>query len=617
MKKLHTWFMTVLVVITALILAVVFTGCADTPDTPDTPDGGDGTAPVTQSKGLDFEKIEDTETYAVVGLGNCKDAKVVVPATYKNKPVVTINSTAFAQNCGSVTEIYVPDSVKTIESGAFSGCTALQKLTIPVLKNRLNAYFNNGVPTTLKTVILTTMTEVPAYAFSGCASLEEVEFPTNATNIGWACLEGCKNIKKLTTPFVGTASVYYFDSMYQRAREAKNDFICNNTVIINNSGSYTAHLYNYWGVYVYYNGGYHFATSTFGGDFEDLIPVEITSLTITNGYITDYACWQANVKNVVISGASPNEAKGVGKLAFSSCDLLSSIMLSSEMTEIGENAFLECDALSSVTLPNGITEVSKRAFYGCDSLTTVTLPSSMQGIGDEAFSNCTSLTSIGISSSVTSIGNQAFSNCTSLISIEIPSSVTSIGDRVFYDCGNLTNVSIPSSITEFGSGVFEGCDKLSYRVHENGKYLGNSDNPCVILMGVENTSVSSFAISNHTKIIYNYAFENCSSLVSIEIPNGVSVICYGAFRYCSSLKNVTIPASVKEISMHAFYGCDSLSNAIFEKHSGWKVVSTETTRSITLSESDLSNAQTMALYLRIYRNGNYGGYRDYDWYCES
>ena len=119
MKKLHTWVMTVLVVITALILAVVFTGCADTPDTPDTPDGGDGTAPVTQSKGLDFEKIEDTETYAVVGLGNCKDAKVVVPATYKNKPVVTINSTAFAQNCGSVTEIYVPDSVKTIESGTY------------------------------------------------------------------------------------------------------------------------------------------------------------------------------------------------------------------------------------------------------------------------------------------------------------------------------------------------------------------------------------------------------------------------------------------------------------------------------------------------------------------
>ncbi len=573
MKKLHVWLMTVLVVVVALVMAVALTGCGST----ETPDGGEtggsgnggSGAPATQSKGLDFEKIEDTETYAVVGLGNCKDSKVVIPATYKNKPVTTIMATAFVEKCESITEIYVPDSVKTIESGAFGGCTALQKLTIPVLKNRLNAYFSNGVPTTLKTVILTTMTEVPKYAFSGCTSLEEVEFPTNATEIGWACLEGCKNIKKLTTPFVGTTNVYYFDSTYQRTREAKNNFVCNN-ISIKGGNRYDAHLYNYWGVYVYLNGSYYFGTSVYAGNFEELIPTEIISLTITNGYITDRACWQSNVKNVVINGVSPNEAKGVGRFAFSGCDLLSSVTLSSEFMEIGRNAFYACTSLTSVTLPNGLTELRDEVFRNCSSLITVTMPSSMR-----------------------SIGAQTFSGCASLTSIQIPSGVTCIGTAAFLACGNLNDVSIPSSITELGEALFSGCDKLSYNIYENGRYLGNSENPYVMLMDVENTSVSSFVIHNDTKHIYNSSFAGCNSL-----------------------KNITIPASVKRIGKGAFEGCDSLASAIFERCSGWKIVKTETNWSASLSESEFTDTKKMAMYLRSYRNGSYGGYRDYDWYCE-
>lgn len=571
MKKLHVFGVAVLAALMVLLLAVTLSGCGKK-ETPDSPGGGGGGAPAVQSEGLDFEKIEDTDTYAVVGIGSCKDAKVAIPSTYKNKPVVAVNATAFAKNCENVTEIYVPDSVKTIQSGAFSGCTALQKLTIPVLNGQLGQYFsgdNAGVPSTLKTVILTTMTSVPKYAFKNCTSLEEVEFPASATDLGWACLEGCMGIKKLTTPFVGTTSVYYFDGMYQRALEAKNR-VCCNSALIAGGGGYDAHLYNFWGVNFHLSGSYYyFNTSVRNGEAEELIPRESISLTVTNGYITDRSCHRSNVKSVTVSGTSPNEAKGIGRYAFSGCDQLCSVTLSNEIAEIGNHAFYECNSLTSVTLPNGLTELPYAVFWGCSSLASVTLPSSIKGIGE-----------------------RAFYDCSSLASIQIPSGVTSIGEYAFWACENLTSVSLPPSVTELGYASFYGCDKLSYNLYENGKYLGDSTNPYVVLMDVENTSVTSFAIHNNAGHIY-----------------------HGALYGCSSLKSIVIPASIKSIGRSAFEGCDSLENAVFEKHGVWKVVKEDTNSTSTLSESELSDTRRMATYLRAYKNGSYGGYRDYDWYC--
>ncbi len=62
--------------------------------------------------------------------------------------------------------------------------------------------------------------------------------------------------------------------------------------------------------------------------------------------------------------------------------------------------------------------------------------------------------------------------------------------------------------------------------------------------------------------IGKWAFERCSSLVSITIPDGVKTIGEYAFSECSRLTDVTIPDSVTTISFHAFYGCSSLGSII-------------------------------------------------------
>ncbi len=229
-----------------------------------------------------------------------------------------------------------------------------------------------------------------------------------------------------------------------------------------------------------------------------------------------------------------------------------------DVTNIGESAFYNCSSLTSITIPNSVTSIGKSAFYGCRSLTSIVIPNSVKSIGDSAFRYCSSLTSIVISNSVTRIGEYAFNGCGSLTSITIPNSVTSIGESAFNNCSSLTSITIPNSVTKIGESAFNNCSLLQYNEYGNCLYLGNEENPYLVLVKAKGTSITEATISNNTRFIMNNAFYKCSSLRSITIPNSVTSIGDNAFEYCSSLTSITIPNSVTSIGEYAFGGCSSL-----------------------------------------------------------
>ena len=161
---------------------------------------------------------------------------------------------------------------------------------------------------------------------------------------------------------------------------------------------------------------------------------------------------------------------------------------------------------------------------------------------------------------ITTIGNHAFYNCSGLKSVTIGNSVTSIGKSAFYDCSGLTNITIPNSVTSIGDGAFSGCSKLTYNEKDNLKYLGNSENLYLYLVGTSNKSITAANIDNNCKLIGNSAFSGCNELINVTIGNSVTSIGSSAFDCCSKLTNVTIPNSVTSIGRGAFRSCRGLTS---------------------------------------------------------
>ncbi len=161
---------------------------------------------------------------------------------------------------------------------------------------------------------------------------------------------------------------------------------------------------------------------------------------------------------------------------------------------------------------------------------------------------------------VTSVDDDALYGCNTITSLTIGNNVQEIGNYAFGSCTSLVNVSVPNSVTSLGNSVFNNCTELLYNEYDNGCYLGNSDNPYLVLVKAKDKEITSCTIHDDTKFIHSYAFASCDALVSIIIPDRVISIGVLAFDSCDLLESVTFGESVKEIGESAFRFCIALSN---------------------------------------------------------
>lgn len=208
---------------------------------------------------------------------------------------------------------------------------------------------------------------------------------------------------------------------------------------------------------------------------------------------------------------------------------------------IGWGSFSDCSALTSISMPDSVTNVEYYAFSGCFGLTSITIPGSLNEIGCGVFRDCSGLTSISIPEGVTNIDEDAFGGCFGLTSITIPNGVTTIYENAFRGCSGLESIMVDS-----GNPVYDSRNNCNAIIETASNRL---------IAGCKNT-----IIPNNVTSIGNYAFDGCSSLMSIAIPSSVTSIGLCAFQDCAGLMSIAFPDSVTSIGSLAFQGCEGLAS---------------------------------------------------------
>ena len=374
--------------------------------------------------------------YYVVSKSSYTQGAVVIPSTYNGLPVKSISANAF-KNCTSLTSITIPESIDSIGTYAFDGCSSLQYNTnngVSYLGNETNPYLvlvraNESI----------TECEIPEgcrfvceKAFMNCTSLTSVCLPDSLARIGDYTFSGCSHLSSCVLP----------SNLLSIGKEAFKDCTLIPTLALSNS-----------------------ITSIDESAFKGCS--SLNNINLPSGLLTI----ESNV--------------------FNGCSSLTSISIPTSVTSIYHRAFDGCSQLTSITIPVNVSSVSYSAFDNCSSLNAInvnssnsnysstngvlfnknqttlirypegksgsyTIPNTVTSIGDASFYQCSKLSSVTIPTSVKTIGGSAFSQCDSLVFVSVPDSVTEIGSGAFYGCNFLKSVVIGTGVNFIGNGAFEG-----------------------------------------------------------------------------------------------------------------------------------------------------------------
>lgn len=413
---------------------------------------------------------------------------------------VDIEGGAFS-GCGSLTNIYLPNTLSSIKSCTFYGCSSLKSVVIP-----------KGVR------------NIGKYAFMHCASLESIKMPSSLKILGKGALEGCAaltavenlentNLKLLANNIFASCHHLQTLSLPKSLKMIKGHVFedCHNLKIS-----------------------------------RDFLPTGITEMedAVFQGcYNIERIRIPRNIKEIrqftfkhcssLREVSIPDHVTYIGQSAFYGCNSLvdEGLELPSALENIGISAFAYCSSITKLRIPDKIRELPSDLFKGCSSLEEVVIPEHIRMIPANCFKDCLALRSVNLHKNIEVINVGAFRNCISLNIdlLELPEGLREVRESAFRYCDGIEKVKIPRSVIKLSSAVFEGC-----------------------------TSLKEVILEHPIKNVDNYAFSGCCSLKKFPLQLVKDEIGDAAFSYCSSLTNPVFSKSIRRIRSAAFRGCTNI-----------------------------------------------------------
>ena len=113
--------------------------------------------------------------------------------------VTSIGDCAF-YGCSGLTSVTIPNSVTSIKSITFSGCSGLTSVTIPNSVTSIGDGAFEYCSGLTSIVIPNSVTSIGDYAFSGCSGLTSITIPNSVTSIGKMAFSDCSGLTSVTIP---------------------------------------------------------------------------------------------------------------------------------------------------------------------------------------------------------------------------------------------------------------------------------------------------------------------------------------------------------------------------------------------------------------------------------